>query len=101
MHPSGQFLYGIKGDGRIGGFSVNPATGILTPLDQSMLPLNDLPTALYISFSPDGSFAYVPDTSIYVFHFQNGSLAALPNLHINPTPGFGQIDGGSKVLIYE
>jgi 6-phosphogluconolactonase (cycloisomerase 2 family) len=93
FHPGGQFLYGVSGTtNRIVGYSINPTTGVLTPLNANALPQDVFLLSDRLSFSPNGNFAYVGSSSgLFVYQFNSdGSLTALPNLTVTT----GEVPGG-------
>jgi 6-phosphogluconolactonase len=67
--PNGKFLYvmnqsppaGATTGNSVSGYSIDPTTGSLTPIGAGAFPAGPNPT--WISFRPDGLFAYVSNTN--------------------------------------
>src|SRR6185437_9739917 len=93
--PDGKFLYVMDQDPTTGnavsGYAIDGTTGALTPITGSPFPAGTRPT--WISFTPDGKFAYVSDTSAktisaYSVDATTGALTSLAS----PNASF-QTDG--------
>jgi 6-phosphogluconolactonase len=67
--PNGKFLYvmnqnppaGATTGNSVSAYSIDPSTGALTPIGAGAFPAGSNPT--WISFRPDGQFAYVSNTN--------------------------------------
>ena len=90
--PNGKFMYvmnqnppsGSTTGNSVSGYSLDPTTGSLTPIGAGAFPAGPNPT--WISFRPDGQFAYVSNTnngaagSISVYSVDStGALTAVGN----------------------
>jgi 6-phosphogluconolactonase (cycloisomerase 2 family) len=62
MHPSGKFVYVVTVGSDLHMFSVNSATGILSPLTPASIPAGTFPWQMAIT--PNGKFLYVTDITL-------------------------------------
>lgn len=82
--PSGQFLYvSDAGNGSISTFSINSATGALTPTNPAGVIAGPYPWK--VTFDPTGKFAYVPDEDsgnvyMYTVDATAGTLTQNPEI---------------------
>jgi len=80
VDPTGKFVYTANGnDNNVSGFTINPATGVLTPIPGSPFPAESLP--VFVTADPAGKFLYVVNTvsdsvSVYTIDAATGVLAS-------------------------
>ncbi len=94
--PDGKFLYVVDETtptGSVSGYSINPTTGVLTPIAGSPFAAGNDPD--WISFTPNGEYAYVANhdditISEYSVNATTGALTALA--------GVAQTDGHPMYL---
>lgn len=92
--PDGKYVYVVdqsSSGGTVSGYSVDPTSGVLTPLAGSPFAAGSTP--YWISFAPNGQFAYVANfgsNNISVYTVSAGVLTAMPT----PVP----VDGSPQDL---
>jgi 6-phosphogluconolactonase (cycloisomerase 2 family) len=83
-HPNGKVLYakniGVAGttNGSVSAFSIDSATGVLTPLPGSpyAVGVTAIPGALVVAIDPAGKFLYIANSGTGSGMFSNGSISA-------------------------
>jgi 6-phosphogluconolactonase len=112
IHPSGRFAYAVNdGDNTVSAYTIEPATGMLTPHPTGPFVTGNQPQQMRIH--PTGKFAYVgnfADGTVSVYSIENdGRLTAgdtvdvgtFPSgLAFDPTGGFLFVESDDRVTSY-
>jgi 6-phosphogluconolactonase len=104
VDPTGRFLYvGMAGLDRFPGYSIDPATGTVTPIPGSPFLSGVSPTS--VAVNPAGTFAYATNSgsntiSAYSVDAATGALTPLPGspFGAEPFPYFAQVSPNGKFL---
>jgi 6-phosphogluconolactonase len=109
IDPNGKFLYVTRANASdVAGFSIDPATGSLTPIAGSTVPVGSFPGQATVDFS--GKFLYVSNygdsqgtISAFSIDPTNGALTPVPGSPFPtqanyPGPGDLVVAGGGKYL---
>jgi len=85
VDPTGRFLYATDFYGNaIHGFTIDPSTGILTPMPALAWPTGNNPWQ--IAMHPSGKFLYVVNGSVWGYNIDSGTGALTP-ITGSPWPG--------------
>jgi hypothetical protein len=97
VSTAGRYLYASNGaSGSISGFSINPATGFLTPIPGSPFPVDGIGSFVgySVAVSPNNRFLYCTNDALRTIW----AFSIAPNGSLTPIPGT-PFTGGSSGLI--